>query len=235
MFEPAMSTPVSPVTPSAAPEPGPEASSPAVESLAAPPVPPRHRPHEDVQALLAGTLFVALGVVLFRQAGLLTGGTAGIAFVLHYATGWNFSAVFFAINLPFYALAWRRMGRAFTLKTLSAVTLLSVFAEGVPHWLGIAHLATPFAAVMGGLLAGTGMLILFRHRASLGGFNVLVLYLQDTRGWRAGHLQMALDCSIVIAAFWFVPWPQIVWSVLGAMALNLTLAINHRPGRYMAV
>jgi uncharacterized membrane-anchored protein YitT (DUF2179 family) len=38
-----------------------------------------------VQALVTGTLFVALGVVLFRHAGLVTGGTAGIAFVLHYA------------------------------------------------------------------------------------------------------------------------------------------------------
>jgi uncharacterized membrane-anchored protein YitT (DUF2179 family) len=197
--------------------------------------PSRHRPHEDVQALVTGTLFVALGVVLFRQAGLLTGGTAGIAFLLHYATGWNFSAVFFAINLPFYWLAWRRMGRAFTFKTLAAVSLLSFFAEALPHWLGIATLATPFAAAMGGLLAGAGMLMLFRHRASLGGFNVLVLYLQEKRGWRAGHLQMGLDCAIVLTAMAFVPWPQIAWSVAGAVALNLTLAVNHRPGRYMAV
>jgi len=195
----------------------------------------RHRPHEDVQAIVTGTLFVALGVVLFRQAGLLTGGTAGIAFLLHYATGWNFSLVFFAINLPFYWLAWRRMGRAFTLKTLAAVSLLSFFAEALPHWLGIANLATPFAAAMGGLLAGAGMLMLFRHRASLGGFNVLVLYLQETRGWRAGHLQMGLDCAIVLTALAFVPWSQIAWSVAGAVALNLTLAVNHRPGRYMAV
>jgi len=32
-----------------------------------------------------------------------------------------------------------------------------------------------------------------------------------------------------------VPWQQLAWSVVGAVALNLTLAINHRPGRYMAV
>jgi uncharacterized membrane-anchored protein YitT (DUF2179 family) len=195
----------------------------------------RHKPHEDAQALLTGTLFVALGVVLFRQAGLLTGGTAGLAFLLHYATGWNFSAVFFAINLPFYWLAWRRMGAVFTIKTLASVTLLSVFAEALPHWLGISHLSTPFAAVMAGLLAGTGMLILFRHRASLGGLNVLVLLLQEKKGWRAGKIQMALDCAIVLLATAVVPWQQIAWSVVGAVALNLTLAINHRPGRYMAV
>lgn len=195
----------------------------------------RHQPHEDVQALLTGTLFVALGVVLFRQAGLLTGGTAGIAFLLHYATGWNFSLVFFLINLPFYGLAWKRMGPLFTLKTFAAVALLSVFAQWVPAWLSIAELNTAFAAVAGGLLTGAGMLMLFRHRASLGGFNVLVLFLQERFGWRAGHVQMAMDCTIVLAAFAVVDWTQIVWSVVGAVVLNMSLAINHRPGRYMAV
>jgi uncharacterized membrane-anchored protein YitT (DUF2179 family) len=82
---------------------------------------------------------------------------------------------------------------------------------------------------------GGGMLILFRHRASLGGFNVLVLYLQERYGWRAGVLQMGLDCSIVLCAFAVTDWQHIALSVLGAIAVNLTLAINHRPGRYMAM
>ena len=87
---------------------------------------PRHSAFDDAQALLTGVLFVAIGLALFRQAGLLTGGTAGIAFVLHYATGTPFGLAFFLINLPFYALAWRRMGARFTLKTFAAVTLLAL-------------------------------------------------------------------------------------------------------------
>lgn len=215
LFRPSASAPPLPRSPAAAPG--------------------RHKLHEDAQALLTGTLFVALGVVLFGHVGLLTGGTAGLAFLVHYATGWSFSAVFFLINLPFYALAWRRMGARFTVKTFVAVGLLSLLAHLVPGWIQIGALAPGFAAVAGGLLMGAGMLMLFRHRASLGGFNVLVLYLQERFGWRAGHLQMALDCAIVLAAFSVRAPPQIAWSVLGAVVLNMTLAINHRPGRYMAV
>lgn len=200
-----------------------------------PAAPGRHRPHEDIQALLTGTLFVALGVLMFRHTGLLTGGTAGLAFLLHYATGWNFSLVFFAINLPFYALAWQRMGWVFTLKTFAAVALLALFVQWLPQGITFGVLSTGLAAVAGGLLMGAGMLMLFRHRASLGGFNVLVLYLQERFGWRAGHVQMAFDCAIVLAALAVVDWTQILWSVLGAVVLNMTLAINHRPGRYMAV
>lgn len=197
--------------------------------------PTHHRPHEDAQALLTGTLFVGLGVVLFGHVGLLSGGTAGLAFLLHYATGVSFSAWFFLINLPFYWLAWRRMGAPFALKTFAAVGLLSLWADLIPRWISIGALAPGFAAVAGGLLVGAGMLMLFRHRASLGGFNVLVLYLQERFGWRAGHIQMGLDCAIVLTAFALREPAQIAWSVLGAVVLNLTLAINHRPGRYMNV
>ncbi len=194
----------------------------------------RHGHLEDLQALLTGTTFVALGVLMFKQLGLLTGGTAGVAFWLHYATGWNFGLVFFALNLPFYALAWRRMGRTFTLKTFVAVALLAALTNLLPGWVGFEHLHPVAAALIGGVLMGTGMLILFRHQASLGGFNVLVLYLQETRGWRAGRIQMALDCTIVLLAFAVTDWQHVALSVLGAVALNQTLATNHRAGRYVA-
>lgn len=195
----------------------------------------RHGKHEDVQALLTGTLFVALGVVMFGRTGLLTGGTAGIAFLIHYATGWNFGLVFFCINLPFYGLAYQRMGLEFTLKTFASVALLAGISNLLPQWLELGSIHPVFAAIAGGLLMGTGMLILFRHRASLGGFNVLVLYLQERFGWRAGLVQMALDCSIVVLAFALTDWWHIALSVLGAVVLNQTLAINHRSGRYVTI
>jgi uncharacterized membrane-anchored protein YitT (DUF2179 family) len=194
-----------------------------------------HRPHEDVQALVTATLFVALGVVMFGQAGLLTGGTAGIAFLIRYSTGMDFGLAFFLVNLPFYVFAWRRMGAEFTLKTFAAVALLSLFAHLLPRGMAFEYLSPALSAVLGGLLCGSGMLMLFRHHASLGGMNVLVLYLQDTLGWRAGKVQMVIDCLIVLGALWVADWQRVALSVLGAVVLNMTLAINHRPGRYMAV
>jgi len=196
---------------------------------------PRHRPYEDLQALGTGTLFVALGVVMFNQAGLLTGGTVGLALLAHYASGIDFGPAYFLVNLPFYILAWTRMGPAFTFKTLAAVGLLSLIAHLLPLGLAFRHLSPVLAAVLGGLLCGTGMLILFRHRASLGGMNTLVLYLQERLGWRAGKVQMLLDGLILLGALFVADLPRIALSVLGAVVMNLTLAINHKPGRYLAV
>jgi uncharacterized membrane-anchored protein YitT (DUF2179 family) len=195
----------------------------------------RHRPHEDVQAMLTGTLFMAFGLLMFGQAGLLTGGTPGVAFLIHYATGWNFGLVLFLVNVPFYALAWRQMGRAFTFKTCAAVGLLSVFVNVLPQWVSFAHLSPAFTAVLGGLMMGVGILMLFRHRASLGGFNVLALFLQQRFGWRAGRVQMALDGLILLTSLALVDWHLVAMSALGAVMLNQTLVTNHRTERYVAL
>ncbi|GAB4561252.1 MAG: YitT family protein [Rhizobacter sp.] len=195
----------------------------------------RHTLFEDAQALITGTLFISLGVALFKHAGLLTGGTAGLAFLLHYASGVSFGQLFFLINLPFYWLAWRRMGRAFTVKTFVAVALLSAFTELQPLVLGFGTLQPLYAAVMGGLLMGAGFLMLFRHQASLGGVGIVALVLQQERGWRAGKVQMAVDCAIVLGALFVVAPDRIAYSLVGAVALNLTLAVNHKPGRYVAM
>ncbi len=205
----------------------------------APPHPPlhellRHSRFDDAQAIFAGTLFVALAMMLFGQAGLLTGGTAGVAFLLHYATGVSFGKLFFLVNLPFYWFAWRHMGRPFTIKTFIAIALLSGMTEWAPRLFSIDTLHPGFAAVLGGLLLGTGCLFLARHRASLGGATVLTLYLQEKRGWPAGKVQIAIDCTVVLLALLIIPPQRVAWSVLAAVVMGLFLWINHKPGRYAA-
>ncbi len=195
----------------------------------------RHQPFEDVQALFTGTLFVAFGVLMFGNTGLLTGGTTGLALLIHYTLGWNFGAVLFLVNVPFYVLAWRRMGRAFTLKTVLAVGLLAGLVTLLPKLVSFGVLSPVFTAVMGGLLMGVGILMLFRHRASLGGFNVLALFLQDRFGWRAGRVQMAMDALVLLGSFAVLDWQHVALSVLGAVMLNQTLATNHRTERYLAL
>ncbi|MEO8170470.1 MAG: YitT family protein [Oxalobacteraceae bacterium] len=201
-----------------------------------PPIhPPTHSLFEDILALLIGAIFVSLGIAMFNQAGLLTGGTAGLAFLIHYATNISFGVAFFVINLPFYVLALRRMGWRFTLKTFCAVALVSVFSGLHPQFVQFNALTPFYVAIIGGFLMGTGFIVLFRHQASLGGVNILSLYLQDKYGIRAGKLQMAIDVAIVLASLLVVNLTALLASMLGAVALNLVIMLNHRPGRYMAV
>lgn len=211
-----------------------KSESPQADTLAA--IIIRHPLWEDALALLLGTAMVALGIAFYSHAGLLTGGTVGLAFLLKYLLGWSFGWSFFLINLPFYALAIWRMGWKFTLRTVCAVGLVSLLAElTTPQWVAFARLNVLYAALFGGFAMGLGLLMLFRHRASLGGVNILALYLQERYGLRAGKVQMAIDAAIVLAAVISVPADKVLLSILGALALNMVLAINHRAGRYMGV
>ncbi len=194
-----------------------------------------HSLSEDIQALLVAPLFVAFAVLLFRQAGLLTGGTVGLAFLVHYASGWPMGAVVFTINLPFYVFAVRALGWEFAVKTFVAVSLLAVYTEVLPHLISIDRIDPLFAAVMAGFLTGVGLLILIRHKASLGGLGVMAIYLQNTRGWPAGKVQMAADVLIVGAALLVRDPLSVGLSIVGALALNLVIAVNHKTGRYVGV
>ena len=195
----------------------------------------RHSLHEDVLAMLLGTLFVAFGVVIYSKAVLLVGGMAGMALLLQYLTGMSFWLAFSVINLPFYYLALKRMGWRFTLRAFVAVSLVSLLSRLTPYWVDFSRLDPAYAAVIGGGLCGTGLLMLFRHRTGIGGVNILAIFLQETWGIRAGYFQLAVDLAILGAAFFVLTPEHLLLSILGATVVNMIIGMNHKPGRYLGV
>jgi uncharacterized membrane-anchored protein YitT (DUF2179 family) len=194
--------------------------------------PLRHSLVEDVLGILTGTLVASLGLFLLKSTAAVTGGTAGLALLVSYAAPVPFGVLFFAINVPFFVLALWKKGLNFTVRTMIAVALVSVFSSVHPNAVQLVDLNPIYAVIAGNALAGVGLLILFRHKASLGGFNILALILQDRLGWRAGYTQMGLDVVIILLAFTVAPPLMVALSAAGAVLLNLILALNHRPGRY---
>jgi uncharacterized membrane-anchored protein YitT (DUF2179 family) len=194
----------------------------------------KHSLGEDIFAILVGALFISFGIVLFKKAGLLTGGTSGLAFLAYYVASIPFGVAFFVINLPFYVLAVMRMGWRFTVKTFCAVALVSVMSELHGYFIEIGRLQPFYAAILGGLLLGIGFLVLFRHQASLGGINILALYLQDRFGLKAGKFQLVVDVAVLIVSLLVVDWRLVLASIIGSIAMNGMIWVNHRRDRYVA-
>lgn len=202
--------------------------------MASEPITPApHSAFEDALALLTAAAFVSLGTGMLKHLGLLAGGSAGIALLLSRVTPFTFGQLFLAVNVPFFWLGVRQMGWPFTLKTFTSIALVSVATDQLHRVVRFGALQPVYGAVLGGLLVGMGLLILFRHQACLGGLNILSIWLQERRGVRAGAFQMAVDSVIVAASFLVVSPATLALSVLGAVALNAVLAVNHRPGRYL--
>ena len=182
-----------------------------------------------------GAAMGALGIVLLAHLGLVTGQVAGIALLVAMATGWSFGAVYLALNLPFLWLAWTRMGPGFTLKTLIAVGLVAVFTTLQPRLVNFGAVDPVVGVALAGMMCGSGLLALFRHRASLGGIGVLSVLLQDRFGLRAGYTQMGVDACVFTAALFLMPLKAVLLSLLGAAVMNAFIAINHRRDWYVAI
>lgn len=194
----------------------------------------RHTAFEDAQGIFVGATLVALAVQVLTASNLFTGQIAGLSLLGSYATDWSFGTVFFVLNLPFYLLALRQMGLSFTLKTFGAVAVMSGIAELLPRLLSIEPIHPAIGAVLAGILAGVGLIVLFRHGATLGGVGIVALWLQDTRGIPAGNVQLGFDLMVFGLGFLILPAPVVAWSLMGAVILNLIITVNHRRDRYVA-
>lgn len=201
--------------------------------MSADPSPRRYTLFEDAQGLILASAQAALGIHLLRAAGLMTGGTAGTALILSYATGLNFSTLFFGLNIPFFALAWWARGPVFCVKSLVTVTFVSVLAEALKPVLVLDTIHPAAAALLFGVSAGVGLLGLFRHSGTLGGVSIIALIVQDRYGWRAGHVQLVHDLILFAIAALILPLDRIGWSLLGALVLNFVIAFNHRRDWYI--
>lgn len=192
-----------------------------------------HSRAEDVAAVLTGALLASFGLYLLESGGAVTGGTPGLGLLLAEVTPLPFALAYVAVNVPFVLLAVRRRGWRFTIRSAVAVALLAGFSYLHPRALPLTDVTPVYAVLLGNLLAGVGLIVLFRHGSSLGGFSVIALECQDRFGWRAGYVQLGCDAIVLLLSAFVIEPGILALSVAGAVVLNMVLALNHRPGRYL--
>lgn len=204
----------------------------SMTTVAAPPHAVPHSAVEDVLAVVTGAFLVSLGVFVLEQAGVVTGGTPGLALLVGLALPVPFAVTYLAVSVPFLVLAALRFGLAFTARTVVAVGAVAGFSLLHPYAVSVERLSPAYGTLVGSLAVGVGLLVLFRHRTSLGGFGVVALLVQERRGWSAGLVQLVVDGGLVLAAALVAPLGTVAVSLGGVVVLNVLLAVNHRPGRY---
>jgi len=168
-------------------------------------------------------LKIAAGLVIFSIAftcfmlpyQLVTGGVSGISAFIYYMTGFHASVSYFIINgilmlLGLYALGWR-----FCLRTLIATVATSFLIEfmqgmltevgpdGKEHLMRIIGDQRFMAAVIGGMLEGTGLAIVFLAGGSTGGTDIIVLTVNKYRNMSLGRIMLCIDVFIVSLS-WFI-------------------------------
>ena len=163
--------------------------------------------------VVEGCFLVALGIAFLQAGDLTIGATAGLARITQIHSGWSFGLLFWLINLPFYLLGYLQLGAHFTIRSFIAVCLLSLMSEALAMGLTIA-IHPLLAAVAAGACIGFGLVIMFRSNASLGGFNVLALFLQKRFAIPAGRTMLWSDALILLLALTAIDWHNVLWSLL---------------------
>lgn len=146
-------------------------------------------------ALLTAFAFVAF----FLPHDIAPGGVTGIATVLSSVTGLNVGLLSFLINLPLFAIGWRRVGLRFAVRSFISMILLSLLIDVMPEF----DLAGDMmlAAIFGGVTMGAGLGLVVRAGATTGGTDMAAMIVHEH--WSMFTVPMvlfAIDGIVVIIA-----------------------------------
>ena len=156
----------------------------------------------DLLYTVFGTALVGFALAMFTVPNdIAPGGVSGLATALAYITPIRVSVWTLLMNIPLLIAAWRRLGPRAIFFTLISTLLLSSFIEIGTRYLPLYTSDTLVASLMGGVVTGLGMGMLFIRGVSTGGTDLLALILKKLLpNLPTGTLLMFVDTAVVVVA-----------------------------------
>ena len=156
----------------------------------------------DLVYTIIGTALVGFALSMFTVPNdIAPGGVSGLATALAYLTPIRVSVWALMMNIPLMIAAWRKLGARALFFTLISTLLLSLFIEIGDRFLPQYTSDTLVASLMGGVVMGLGMGMLFIRGISTGGTDLLALILKKLLpNLPAGTLLLFIDAAVVVIA-----------------------------------
>jgi uncharacterized membrane-anchored protein YitT (DUF2179 family) len=152
----------------------------------------------------------------------IDGGVTGVSMLLANVLGWPLSILILVINLPFIALGYRQVGRAFAIKSTLAITGLALCLAFVKY-----PDVTPdklLTAVFGGFFIGAGIGLAIRGGAVLDGTEIAALLIsKSSHLLKVGDVILLLNVFIFSAAAFFLGIEPALYSMLTYFAASKTV------------
>jgi len=170
---------------------------------------------ENLGLIIAGSIIYAVGIngVLIPQ-GLLSGGLVGLAVLIHYLLPFTaVGMVYLVLNVPLVFLGLTNISKRFVLYSLFGLIFLSAS-------LSIIHTPVPdisdpiLAAILAGVICGTGSGLVFRSLGSSGGMDIVGIYLNKKFGFRIGSVLFASNALVLAAGFYLYDIQLSLYSVI---------------------
>lgn len=158
---------------------------------------------EDYIAITLGLVMFSLAWTLFIIPAQITGGgVSGIGAVLYYATGVPVGITYFLVNILLVAVAIKVLGASFGIKTIFSMIVVSVALTFSQQLVSKPIIDDIFlSAVLGGILSGVGLGIVFSKGGSTGGTDIIAAIIVKYRNISPGRVIMYCDVIIIVSSF----------------------------------
>ena len=156
---------------------------------------------------------IGWGVFLLPN-NITTGGVAGVSSILYWATKIPVQVSYFVINGALLLVALKVLGLKFCLKTIFAVTVLTVSIGLVTDHYN-AHLLEdqPFmAAIIGSVFCGCGVGLGLANNGSTGGTDIIAAIVNKYRDVSLGRVIMICDVVIISSSYFVLrDWEKVIY------------------------
>lgn len=176
--------------------------------------------------VVAGNFLYALTVKLFLlPAGLVTGGTTGIALIINHYLDIPISAFVLAFNILMLLIGWLILGKGFALTTLASTFLYPAFLELCEIVLGNLVLTDDLllCTVFSGLGIGIALGLVLRAGASTGGMDIPPLVLKKFFRIPVSGSMYAFDFTILLLQAMIRPAEHIMYGILLVIIYTIVL------------
>ena len=172
-----------------------------------------------------GAILMSIGLELFLVPNqILDGGVVGVSIILSHLTGVRLGIFIFILNIPFFFLGYKQIGKTFALSTLFGITILSICTS----FLHNIEAVTPdllLATVFGGIVLGTGVGLVIRYGGSLDGSEILAILFNKATPFSVGEIIMIINLVIFTIAGFVFTWEQAMYSFLAYFIAFKTIDI----------
>ena len=196
-----------------------------------------HSELKNILLILMGSLLLALGVVLFFVGNnITTGGSPGLALLLHHITGYSIGSMMFAFNLLLLIAGFKYLGKAFALRTVAAIVLTSFFIDFFIQVLALKSVTDELflAAVFGGIMVGAGVGLILRASASAGGSTIIAKIVAAHSEIKPSQIILLMDVLIIILSVYvFIDLEKALWSIVSIYMTAKTIdrVLSGRPSK----
>ncbi len=161
-------------------------------------------------AILTG---VALQIFLVPNQ-IIDGGIVGISIILSHLTGFSLGLFLFVLNIPFFFLGYKHIGKVFAYSSVLGITVLSL----TTNFLQPIHVTATddplLTTVFGGITLGVGVGTVLRSGGSLDGTEILAIMFNKSIPFSVGETIMFFNIFILGSAGFVFSWDSAMYSLI---------------------